>query len=99
MIKPVERAYSRPAVPGQQENRGTGSGSGSLLDLLLILLDRKWLILIGSAASGLLSIGVVLWMTSYYTSTAVVLPSQQKMGLPFGSLMRDMPMGGLMKSP
>jgi capsule polysaccharide export protein KpsE/RkpR len=74
------------------------SGGVSLLDLLLILLNRKWLIFIGTVVCGVASVIAVLCMTSYYTATAVVLPSQQKMGLPFGSLMGDLPMGGLMKS-
>lgn len=95
MIEPVERHPSRPAYPGQKE---AAQGGISLLDLLLILLDRKWLILIGTSATALLSIGLVLMMTSWYTATTVVLPSQQKMGLPLGSLMGDLPVGGLMKS-
>src|SRR5690606_24371004 len=76
-----------------------GEQSGvTLLDLLLILLDRKWFLLGGAVLLSAASVVLVLLMTSYYTATVVVLPSQQKMGLPLGSLMGDLPMGGLMKS-
>src|SRR6185369_16880241 len=75
-----------------------GTASVGFLDLILILLERKWLLLIGTVLAGAASVAVVLLMTSYYTATAVVLPSQQKMGMPFGSLMGDLPVGNLMKS-
>lgn len=99
MIERVEnemprQAYARPAA-GPQKTDQDGVG---MLDLLLILLERKWFILVGTFLFGVGSVALVLTMTSYYTATAVVLPVQQKMGLPFGSLLGDMPMGGLMKS-
>lgn len=82
---------SKPAF----ESRSKGV---SLLDLLLILLDRKWLIGLGTILAGIGSIFTVLMITSEYTAVAVVLPSQQKMGLPLGSMLGDNPMSGLMKS-
>ncbi|MBW8890328.1 MAG: hypothetical protein JF616_21450 [Fibrobacteres bacterium] len=96
MIERVENEYSRTAYGRQTPP--TGPVSVSLLDLLLILLERKWLLGIGTLLAAAASVALVLSMTSYYTASAVVLPSQQKMGLPFGSLMGDLPMGSLMKS-
>lgn len=74
-------------------------GSGiSLLDLVIILLERKWFIISWLAAVSVGSVALVLSMTSYYTATAVILPSKQNSGFPFSSLLGDMPMGGLFKS-
>lgn len=85
--------------PAPAEGKGTDSQEGvSVLDLALILLERKWFLFFGTLACVLASMGAVLLFTSYYTATVVVLPSQQKSGLPFGSLLGDIPMGGLMKS-
>jgi len=98
MIERIENEVPRPAY-GRQPFPTESSGV-SFLDLLLILLERKWLIFIGTLLAASLSVATVMMMTSYYTATAVVLPSQQKMGIPFGSLLGDLPMGGggLMKS-
>jgi uncharacterized protein involved in exopolysaccharide biosynthesis len=100
MIERVESEHSRLAPARQMgpANNGSAPKSVSLLDLLLILLNRKWFILIGVVLTGIASIITVLCMTSYYTASVVVMPSQQKMGLPLGSLLGDLPMGGLMKS-
>lgn len=99
MIERVENEKSRPAYPrpsgGPQKTVHDGVG---MLDLLLILLERKWFLLVGSFLIAVGSVAFVFTRTSYYTATAVVLPVQQKMGMPFGSLLGDMPMGGLMKS-
>lgn len=89
--------------PDSRLGRGTptsrSGGSISILDLILILLDRKWFLL---AWMTLISTGsvitVVFILDSYYTAEAVVLPSKGKMGSPLGSLMGDMPIGGLLKS-
>lgn len=74
-------------------------GGISFLDLLLILLGRKWFILGGlflfSAASVIISVFV---MESSYTAVTVVLPSKGKGGSPLGALMGDLPIGGLLKS-
>jgi uncharacterized protein involved in exopolysaccharide biosynthesis len=84
--------------PASAKDAG-GSEGVSLLDLILILLERKWFLLIGTLACSIATLLIVLFvLTSYYTASVVVLPSQQKSGLPFGSLLGDIPMGGLMKS-
>ncbi|MDQ3000447.1 MAG: Wzz/FepE/Etk N-terminal domain-containing protein [Fibrobacterota bacterium] len=70
----------------------------SILDLVLILLDRKWFLLVGMFAVCGSAVATVLIMESEYTSTTVVLPSKQSMSSPLGSLMGDMPLGGLLKS-
>lgn len=75
-----------------------GSGGVSFLDLLIILLERKWFILSGLLAVSVGSVALVLSMTSYYTATAIILPSKQNSGFPFSSLLGDMPMGSLFKS-
>jgi tyrosine-protein kinase Etk/Wzc len=93
-----ERARpGRDASSGIPES-GESKNEVNLIDLLLILLNRKWLIFLGTFVVGLASMGAVLLMTSYYTASVVILPSEQKMGLPFGSLLGDLPMNGLMKS-
>lgn len=99
MISPEFQRFepSAKAYPGEPPG-SRESGGVSLLDLLLILLNRKWLIIGGTFLAGIGSIVTVLLMTSYYTAAAVVLPSQQNMGLPLGSLLGDNAMGGLMKS-
>ncbi|MEO6095768.1 MAG: Wzz/FepE/Etk N-terminal domain-containing protein, partial [Fibrobacteria bacterium] len=83
------------------ERNGNGSdrhGQVSILDLILILLEHKWFILIGMILICGSAVATVLLLQSRYTSTVIVLPSKQKMSSPLGSLMGDMPLGGLLKS-
>lgn len=101
MLEGVEQERTHPGYngPGEGHAKNASSGGVSLLDLVLILLGRKWLLLGGMVVISAAAVSLVLSMTSYYTAVAVVLPSQQKMGLPFGSLLGgDNPMSGLMKS-
>jgi tyrosine-protein kinase Etk/Wzc len=67
-------------------------------DLLLILLERKWFLAIGLAVVSVAAVTYVLLATSYYTATAVILPSKQSPGASLGALMGDLPISGLLKS-
>lgn len=80
-------------------NAAPEEGRITLLDLLLILLKRKWFIVIGMGLISTTAVLVTVFvLQSYYTATAVVMPSQGKMNSPLSSLMGDMPLGGLLKS-
>ncbi|MDB5105735.1 MAG: hypothetical protein JWP91_3424 [Fibrobacteres bacterium] len=70
----------------------------SILDLVLILLDRKWFLLGGMFLISAAAVATVLFLDSHYKAVGIVLPSKQKMGSPLGSLMGDVPLGGLLKS-
>ncbi len=71
----------------------------TVLDLLLILLERKWFILVGMALiSAAAVLTTVFVLTSYYTAESVVLPSKGKSGSPLSALAGDLPIGGLLKS-
>lgn len=97
MLDGLDRDPSRSGQSTAKPPESQADAVG-LLDLLLILMERKYLLFGGMVVSAIASVVIVLMMTSYYTATAIVMPSQQKMGLPLGSLLGDMPMGGLMKS-
>lgn len=75
------------------------AGGISVLDLILVLLERKWFLFGGmlliSGATILIS---VFLLQSYYTASAVVLPSKQKMNSPLAGLMGESQVGGLLKS-
>lgn len=53
----------------------------SLLDLLIVLVERKRVILLATAACAFLSIVVSLVLPASYTATAVLLPPQQNSSL------------------
>ena len=74
-------------------------GGLSFLDLILILLNRKWFIFAGLVLVSLASILVsVFVIESKYTSETVIMPSKGKSFSPLGSMMGDLPIGGLLKS-
>jgi len=70
----------------------------SLLDLLLILLRRKWFLIGGTFIIGVAAVIYSLTATSYYTSTTLILPSKNDLSSPLGSLAGDLPISGLLKS-
>lgn len=80
---------------GRENNQARSVG---FFDLLIILLDRKWLIASGLAVVSIAAVTFVLLSTSYYTATAVILPSRQSPGSSLGALMGDLPISGLLKS-
>ena len=57
------------------------NGDVSILDILVILADRKGLILRITAAFILISIPLVFLLPTRYTATVTVLPPQQSTGL------------------
>ncbi|MGA8108431.1 MAG: Wzz/FepE/Etk N-terminal domain-containing protein [Acidobacteriaceae bacterium] len=78
--------------PGLQESAGSAGQPPerkpkapddeiSLLDLLIILAERKRTILLVTAACAILSIGVSLLLPNEYTATVVLLPPQQNSSL------------------
>lgn len=82
-----------------QSGPDDAQGGLSLLDLILILLNRKWFILAGLAVFSVASVLIsVFVLESKYTAEAVVMPSKGKSFSPLGGLMGDMPLGGLLKS-
>jgi tyrosine-protein kinase Etk/Wzc len=89
----VEQAPDYPITEGE-----TGNTRISILDLILILLNRKWFLIIGMSLISVSAVITVLLLDSEYRAVGVVLPSKQKMGSPLGSLMGDVPLGGLLKS-
>jgi len=55
----------------------TGDGNMGLIDLLLILADRKKLIAGVTLAGGLTAALIAFWLPNTYTATAIILPPQQ----------------------
>jgi tyrosine-protein kinase Etk/Wzc len=86
---------SQPVIPPTQEKEESNLG---LMDIAIILLERKWFIVGTTFFACVAAIVYVLLATSYYTSTAVILPSKQNFASPIGALMGDMPLGGLLKN-
>ncbi|HUI93323.1 MAG TPA: Wzz/FepE/Etk N-terminal domain-containing protein [Chitinivibrionales bacterium] len=70
-----------------------------LLDLLIILLERKWFFIISMLL--FCAAGVIISMVSakYYTATAVIMKPEQKLPSGIGSLLgKELPVSGLLKS-
>jgi tyrosine-protein kinase Etk/Wzc len=76
---------------------GTDSGVG-LLDLLLILLNQKVLLFVGLVVVSVGAVVATLVMKKTYQATAVLLPPKSSGSSPLGSLMGDLPIGGLLRS-
>jgi tyrosine-protein kinase Etk/Wzc len=49
----------------------------SLLEMLQVLWERKWLLIGSTLGAGVLAAGITLLMPNYYTATARILPPQQ----------------------
>jgi uncharacterized protein involved in exopolysaccharide biosynthesis len=50
----------------------------NLLDLLLVLLKRKWFIIGFAVLSGIVAVGITLLMTDIYRSDATILPREEE---------------------
>ncbi len=74
------------------------SGRPGLLDLLIVLVERKWLFVAGVVAFCVAGLVISLLMPRYYTATAVIMKPAPKMpGL--GSLIsKELPVSGILKS-
>jgi uncharacterized protein involved in exopolysaccharide biosynthesis len=71
----------------------------SILDLVVILLERKLIIIIAMAIVSIAAVITAMAITKKYTATGVVMPSKSKMPTGIGSLLGgDMPFNGLLKS-
>lgn len=53
----------------------------SLLDVLLVLVQRKWLIGLTTIAAAVLAIGISLWLPAQYTATVTIMSPQQNSSL------------------
>jgi tyrosine-protein kinase Etk/Wzc len=73
-------------------------GRPGLLDLLILLLERKWLFVGGVFAFCVAGVGISLITPKFYTATAVIMKPAAKMpGL--GSLLsKELPVSGILKS-
>jgi tyrosine-protein kinase Etk/Wzc len=70
-----------------------------LLDLLIILLERKWFFIISMLVFCAAGVGISMVATKYYTATAVIMKPAQKIPSGLGSLLgKDLPVSGLLKS-
>lgn len=75
------------------ETEGVG-----ILDLILILLNRKWFMFFGMLIISVAAVATSILMKKTYTATAVLLPPKSNGSSPLGSLMGDLPIGGLLRS-
>lgn len=73
-------------------------GRPGMLDLLIVLVERKWLFVAGVVAFCVAGLVISLLMPRYYTATAVIMKPAPKMpGL--GSLIsKELPVSGILKS-
>ena len=53
----------------------------SLLEMLQVLWEHKWLLIGSTLGAGVLAAGVTLLMPNYYTATARILPPQHQQSL------------------
>jgi tyrosine-protein kinase Etk/Wzc len=70
-----------------------------LLDLLIILLERKLFFAVSMLVFCAAGVGISLVLTKYYTATAVIMKPAQKIPSGLGSLVgKELPIAGLLKS-
>src|SRR4051812_29465548 len=81
-----------------QENQAASDTGFGLLDLALILLNRKRFLLIGLAIISVAAVSTVMLMRKTYTATAVLLPPKSNSSSALGSLAGDLPISGLLRS-
>ncbi len=62
---------------GNPATRADSEDEISLLDLLRVLWEHKWLLIGSTLGAGVLAAGIALLMPNYYTATARILPPQQ----------------------
>ena len=69
-----------PESPGSPTNplqAVDGDDEISLLEMLQVLWEHKWLLIGATLGAGVLAAGITLLMPNYYTATARILPPQQ----------------------
>jgi uncharacterized protein involved in exopolysaccharide biosynthesis len=70
-----------------------------LLDVLIILLERKLFFVVSMLMFCIAGVGISLVQTQYFTATAVIMKPAQKIPSGLGSLVgKDLPLSGLLKS-
>jgi uncharacterized protein involved in exopolysaccharide biosynthesis len=71
----------------------------SLLDLLIILLERKLFFVVSMLVFCAAGVGISLVQTKYFTATAVIMKPAQRIPSGLGSLIgKELPLSGLLKS-
>ncbi len=66
-----------PGAPTKPLQPVDGDDEISLLEMLQMLWEHKWLLIGSTLGAGVLAAGVTLLMPNYYTATARILPPQQ----------------------
>jgi tyrosine-protein kinase Etk/Wzc len=66
-----------PGAPNKPMQPVDGDDEISLLEMLQVLWEHKWLLIGSTLSAGVLAAGVTLLMPNYYTATARILPPQQ----------------------
>jgi tyrosine-protein kinase Etk/Wzc len=66
-----------PAAPASPMQLADSDDEISLLDLLMVLWEHKWLLIGSTLGAGVLAAGITLLMPNYYTATARILPPHQ----------------------
>ena len=70
----------------------------SILDLVIYLLEKKWIFIISMLCFSITGVTYSLLTTKFYTAKAVILPSQKSMPSGLGSLVGDLPVSGILKN-
>jgi tyrosine-protein kinase Etk/Wzc len=68
------------------------------LDLLIIILARKWFVIAGTVLFTIAGFTLSSVMTKYYSATATILKPKQKMSGGLSSLLNELPVSGMMKN-
>jgi uncharacterized protein involved in exopolysaccharide biosynthesis len=86
-------------MPSARDNAMDEPRKVGLLDLLIILLERKWFFIISMLVFCAAGVGISMVATKYYTATAVIMKPAQKIPSGLGSLLgKELPVSGLLKS-
>lgn len=85
----VTNSGSRPLIE---------SSSVGILDLFIILLRRKKFLAVWMTVISALAVITTIVMEKSYSATAVLLPPKSSSSSPLGSLMGDLPIGGILRS-
>jgi tyrosine-protein kinase Etk/Wzc len=94
----IEKEQRRASIAGGAHGQAEESGGIGILDFILILLSRKIFMLVGMTLISAAALITALVMEPSYTAMAVLLPSKSNQSSPLGSLMGDLPIGGLLRS-
>ncbi len=82
-----------------EEKQASADAGVGLLDIILILLNRKFFLLIGLLIVSVSAVVTTVFiMRKSYTATAVLLPPKSNSSSALGSLAGDLPISGLLRS-